>query len=410
MQNEDDAMTPKALFFNVPGHGHVNPSLPLVAELTRRGHEITYFITPGYRAQVEAAGASVQTYDGVQDDYFDALTSNGFHPQVLACELLKTTEAILPDLLARARAARPDYVIFDCMCPWGYWVARVLQVPAVSSLSLMPPIWRAYFNRATLRIMLPLVFRDFRKGLEAGRRARQLGAKYSIKPLSQTSILNAEGDLSIAYTSAAFVPFAEDAPTSFRFVGRTPQVEPDVDPALFEPVGERPLVYISMGTVNNQDRRVVETFIRAFTGADVFVMLTTGRRFSPDSFGDLPANIAIHPWLPQIAVVQRAALFINHGGLNSIHDSLFFGVPLLLCPQQEEQTLNAGRVVHLGAGLLLSKARFTPENLRAAARRLLSEPHFAMNARKIGETLRAAGGMAKAADEIEALLARKGVL
>ena len=121
-----------------------------------------------------------------------------------------------------------------------------------------------------------------------------------------------------------------------------------------------------MGTINNRDRTVVECFIRAFSGRDEFVMITTGHGFSKESFGNLPANIAIHGWLPQIAVLKRASLFITHGGLNSIHDGLYFGVPLLLCPQQEEQTLNATRVVDLGAGLLLPKGELTPETCRQA--------------------------------------------
>jgi len=169
-------------------------------------------------------------------------------------------------------------------------------------------------------------------------------------------------------------------------------------------VGNRPLVYISMGTVNNKERAVVEFFIQAFAGRDEFVLLTTGNQFTPASLGNIPENIAIHPWLPQIAVVKRAALFISHGGLNSIHDALYFGVPLLLCPQQEEQTLNGSRVVDLGAGLMLHKKHLTIETVRQAATQLLTDDRFKTNARQIGETLRAAGGMAKAADEIEELL------
>jgi MGT family glycosyltransferase len=133
-------------------------------------------------------------------------------------------------------------------------------------------------------------------------------------------------------------------------------------------------------------------------------MLTTGRRFDLDSFGPLPENIVLYPWLPQIAALKRAALFVSHGGLNSIHDGLYFGVPLLLCPQQEEQTLNSSRVVDLGAGLMLRKKHFTLENLQQAANQLLSDARFKENARALGETFRTAGGMKKAADEIEALL------
>lgn len=400
-------MSYKALFFNVPGHGHVNPSLPLVAELTRRGHEITYFITEGYRARVEAAGAKVQPYTAVKDDYFDAFNINGFHPQVVACELLKTTEQLLPGLLDTARAANPDYILFDCMCPWGYWIARTLKVPAVASVCLMPPIMRAFFRPSTLRFMLPMMFRDFGKGLEANRRSQALGKKYNVPPLSQVSLLNAEGDLSISYTSAEFVPFSEDAPPSFRFVGRTLEEEPDVDPALFERVGDRPLVYVSMGTINNKNRDVVELFVRSFAGRDEFVMLTRGNPFAPEAFGALPENISIHPWLPQIAVLKRASLFITHGGLNSVHDGLYFSVPLLLCPQQEEQTLNASRVVELGAGLMLQKTELTPVNLQQTMSQLLNDPRFKLNAQKVGETFRTAGGMKKAADEIENLLREK---
>ena len=395
---------PKALFFNIPGHGHVNPSLPLVAELTRRGHQITYFITEGFRARVEAAGATVQIYDSIQDDYFDPLTFEIFHPQIVACEMLKTTEALLPELLETARAAKPDYILFDCMCQWGYFIARAMKVPCVSSFSLLPPIVRALFNTTTLKFILPMVFRDFGKGLEAGGRSQALGKKYNVPPLGRANLLSAEGDLSISYSSREFIPYSEDAPKSFRFVGRTLEEEANVDPVLFERVGNRPLVYVSMGTVNNQDQEVVRQVISAFEGRDEFVMITVGKRFNPQAFGNLPENITIHPWLPQVAVVKRASLFLTHGGLNSIHDAMYFGVPLLICPQQEEQTLNGSRAVELGAGLMLRKKDFTTENLRHAVTQLLSNARFKRNSQKIGETFRTAGGMKKAADEIEMLL------
>ena len=56
---------PKTLFFNVPAHGHINPSLPLVAELVQRGHEVTYFATESYRQRVADTGATVEIYPEV---------------------------------------------------------------------------------------------------------------------------------------------------------------------------------------------------------------------------------------------------------------------------------------------------------------------------------------------------------
>ena len=102
--------------------------------------------------------------------------------------------------------------------------------------------------------------------------------------------------------------------------------------------------------------------------------------------------------------MKRASLFISHSGLNSIHDSLYLGVPLLLVPQQAEQTLNALRVVELGAGLMLKKGQVNradhPQPCSAPACRITLQN----SGKPIGDTFRAAGGVMRAADEIDNLL------
>lgn len=396
---------PKALFFNVPAHGHVNPSLPLVAELVRRGHHITYCITPQYRANVEAAGAEFQPYAAVHDDYFDVRGLNGTQPQRAAYELITTAGAILPELLRMARAVQPDAIMFDCMCPWGYLVARVLGLPAVASLSLLPAgSLRSMISWQALRIIFPMILRDVDKGLAANRRSRALGKQYNIPPLGPASILNAQGDISISYTSSYFHPSPKTVSPAVRFVGWTMRETPPTEAFSFEQVHGRRLIYISLGTLVNDDIAFFRTCIDAFTNSDAYVVMSTGKRIDPASFGALPPHIAIHAWVPQSDVLKRAALFITHGGLGSIHDGLYCGLPLLLVPQQEEQSMNALRVVELGAGLMLPKAQVTVETIRAIATRLLADPSFKTEATRIGDTFRAAGGMPRAVDEIEALL------
>src|SRR5262249_41686094 len=115
----------KALFFSVPGHGHVNPSLPIVTELVRRGHHIIYFATESYRRRVDATGAVFRAYTLIQDDYFTARGLSGRVPQKVADALITTTETILPELLDITRTEKPDYILFDGMCPWGAMVARI---------------------------------------------------------------------------------------------------------------------------------------------------------------------------------------------------------------------------------------------------------------------------------------------
>lgn len=407
---------PNALFFNIPAHGHIIPSLPLVAELSRRGHALTYFATEAYRAQIERAAATFQPYPTqvVDDDYFTRQGLHGGVPQRVAYHLLRTTEELLPTLLPLARAAQPDYVVFDGLCPWGYFVARILGVPAVVSLALMPPISPP--PQAILKLLptilkslplflpfLPGLFRDFDKGLEANRRSRALGEKYGVPPLAPTALLSAPGDLALSYTSTYFQPFADTAPKTVRYVGWTLNDAPPTS-EVFEPPAGKPLIYISLGTLNNTEAAFFKTCIEAFADWEAAILISTGKRLSPDSFGPLPANITIQAWVPQTQILQRAALFVTHSGLNSLHDGLYCGVPLLLVPQQFEQTSNASRVVELGAGLMLSPARLDAKAIRAAAAQLLHDSRFKAEAERIGASLREAGGARRAADEVEALL------
>lgn len=396
---------PKALFFNVPAHGHINPSLPLVTELVKRGHQIDYFGTDNYRAQIEAAGATFQRYTIIEGDYFERRGLSGAVPQKVAYHLLNTTEQLLPDLLERARALRPDYVIYDGMCPWGYFAAQILKLPSVASLSLLPitsPPLHALLKREMMRLIFEIVGRNVPMGLGAIRRSQALGKIYHVPPLKVSELFSAPADLALGYTSQEFLPYAETISKSVRLIGRTLNSEPV--PQYVKLEAEQRLIYVSLGTLNNEDISFFRACIDAFAGMDEVVLISTGNRINPEVFGALPENIFIQTWVPQIDVLKQAALFITHGGVNSVHDGLYFGVPLLLVPQQAEQTITALRVVELGAGLILKKSAVSAESLRTHAARLLHEPHFKTQSQKLGDTLRNAGGVARGADEIEALI------
>ena len=309
---------PKTLFFNVPAHGHVNPSLPLVAELVRRGHEVTYFTTESYRQRVAATGATVAIYDGVEDDYFGVRGLDGSVPQLAARVLLNTTGKILPGLLERVTQAQPDYLMYDTMCPWGYFLAQITGLPAVASSSLMPLAPRLMRDWKVLRLFLPMLVKGFQAGNEANRLSRALGAQYHVTPLGMMNVLSAPADLVISYSSAAYVPYADALEGSVKLVGWTLQT--DAADETFVHDSQRPLIYVSLGTVANGNLAFFETCITALADLPYDVLITTGGRFEAAQFDPLPANITLRPWVPQTQVIQQAALFITHGGLNSLHE------------------------------------------------------------------------------------------
>jgi MGT family glycosyltransferase len=117
----------------------------------------------------------------------------------------------------------------------------------------------------------------------------------------------------------------------------------------------------------------------------------------------IPENAIVREYVPQASILARASLYVSHSGVNSVHQALLHGVPMLLVPQQMEQALNATRVMELGAGLILNRRAVSPERIRQMAQRLLSEETFRRQAGRLGAALREAGGATRAADVLEAI-------
>ncbi len=109
----------KAIFFNIPASGHLNPSLPLTAELVRRGEQLIHFNTEKYRPLIEATGATFRPYTHIGDDYFGIPPMDGSNPPLAATRIITTTRDALPDLIEAVRAEQPDYLLYELNVSMG---------------------------------------------------------------------------------------------------------------------------------------------------------------------------------------------------------------------------------------------------------------------------------------------------
>ena len=391
----------KVVAFNVPTSGHVDPSIPLTAELVSRGHTINYYLTEGYRRRVETAGATFHQTPGVGDDYFDEV-SRRFNPFRLATQLLTTTYEILPLLSEQLAERKPDVVVFDSMCPWGHLAARLAGLPAISSMSLLnvPPSYLPKTGELFTALKLIPRFvpwiRPYRQAI------RRLEAKYPVKFPDLYTVINRPGDLTINYTSASIHPDPERLGPDYLFVGPAmPAAPADIDFPFDRLDSERPLILVSLGTVFNDNPDFFRDCIEAFAESDTQVVMSVGKRLSIEALGDIPPNFIVRSYVPQLEILKRTDLFITHGGANSVHQGLYYGVPLLLVPQQLEQAMVAARMAELGVGAVLRKP--TAASLQSMAGRLLNDKSYRLQAVALSQDLAAAGGVGRAADEIEVL-------
>jgi UDP:flavonoid glycosyltransferase YjiC (YdhE family) len=98
---------------NLPEHGHMNATFPVVAELARRGERVVYFATEPFRQKIEATGAQFVDY-GNADAFVPPAHRGGLY-SVMAY-LMSLAENILPGVLERVQQERPDYLLIDSMC------------------------------------------------------------------------------------------------------------------------------------------------------------------------------------------------------------------------------------------------------------------------------------------------------
>ena len=160
------------------------------------------------------------------------------------------------------------------------------------------------------------------------------------------------------------------------------------------------MIYVSLGTLFNADPAFYRNCFEAFGGQNVRVVMSIGTTTTAASLGSPPANIVVKPWVPQLDMLRRASVFVSHGGMNSVSESLYHGVPLVVVPQMGEQEIVARQVEGLGAGLYLAKEDVTAERLRQAVHRVLGDDRFRQQAASVRESFDAAGGAARGADAI----------
>ena len=390
----------RIVFFCIPAHGHTNSTLGVVRELVKRGHEVWYYSYEMMREKIEAAGArfvACDAYDGEMRLSPKDAAKIGKDLALSTRVLVDTTLALDEMVMAQMKDMRPDCIVADSMAVWGKAAALKLGVPFVSSTTTFA------FNKHSAQLMkqspMELVGMLFSMGKIAKQIARLQEKGYPVKSVLDL-IQNDEHTHTVVYTSPQFQPCADTFTDRYAFVG------PSIRPAQseFAKRAEK-LVYISMGTVNNDMIPLYRQCVAAFADAPVQVVISAGERTDIAALGALPGNVEVYPQVDQIAVLEKADAFVTHCGMNSASEALYFGVPLVMLPVTKEQGAVAARAQQLGAGVYPKKK--TAEEIRAAVDLVLSDPAYGRTAQEIAAGFKACPGAAGAADKILRVIAEK---
>ncbi|HEY4386202.1 MAG TPA: macrolide family glycosyltransferase [Ktedonobacteraceae bacterium] len=399
----------KALVFVLPSHGHIHPTLPVVQELIARGEEIVYYTTENFASQVQATGATVRLYDSNMPALLESVAARitnqtGIRPTVMPFFMLDEASHVLPQLLESVRAENADYIMYDAMCLWGKLLTKLLHLPAI----IFQSTYATNENLSIHQLMTlhlsppnPEMMESFQAKLA------DLETTYGISlPKNPYLLMAGTEPLNLTFLPRVFQPHAELFDERFLFVGPSIATRNDAQKLHLVPT-EKPLLFISLGTVFNNRAAFFRQCFQAFSQQPLQVILACGSNVDLDSLGEIPANFQVRPYVPQLDVLRQTTVFITHGGMNSTMEALYYGVPLVVIPQMVEQAMTAQRVSELQLGLMLKPEQVTVEALQAAVQEILHNPSYKAHVTQMQAEIKQAGGYKRAVDAILALTHNK---
>ena len=376
----------------------------MARELIRRGHRVTYALNGPIADLARATGATVVAYatplmSTVKPPAEWSQDALGAAFLRYVTEITETTAAIE----RQVDDDRPDLIAYDCTV-WapGRVLGRKWGLPTVQLLPVFASNDAYSMMGAQVEQGEHPVLADDHAAVDAFRELiGDFLTEHGIVEADGEAIVTGAGEHGMVFLPRSLQPFGETFGDDHAFVGPCLEPEaPDESWELGEP-DDRPMVFVSLGTVVNDQPEFFRTCAEAFADQPWRVVLVVGNALDERELASFPENFTVRRWVPYAAALRDASVFVCQAGMGGIMRAGWTETPLVVIPYQPEQRVNANRVAELGLGRQLSPVGLTPEQLRDTVLDTAGDPEVAAAIARLGADIRRAGGATRAADVIE---------
>lgn len=411
----------KFLFTLFPGFSHLAPVVPVARRLRQSGHSVAFAVNDTLRDLIEEEG--FQRFDAGAQGLSEELVYE-LEPEIRGLSgldlndrlwkklFLPLAESMARDLLRIIPDYRPDVLFADAT---AYCAPIVQELTGVTWASYTPGVFlyesedlppigpgfppprnqeqrQIYCHwRAAVRQARPPDALEKLDGWETGLNRIRNGLGLPAKERPQYDM---SPNLIVSFVAESFDYPRSDLPPQVHFVGPSPwnrSTGDGLSPVLENLREDRPLIYVTLGTVFNGFRQAFDVYIDALKDLDASVIVTVGRFNDPAELGPLPDNFIVERFIPQHLILPKAALVICHAGFGTTMGALSAEVPMVCIPVAADNPEIAQRVHESGAGLRLDNVMarekisdaLTPERLKAATLEVLNNPSYRENARRL---------------------------
>ncbi len=416
--------------FCFPGTGHLNPMTALARRLQQRGHSVVLFGIADVEQRVKAAGIEFSLIG--QSDFpsgtlekldFKLSQLHGLPSFRFTLErIADTARMVFRDGPQAARRAEIEAFLID-EADFGGNVADCLGLPWVSIAIIPPMVWDNRIppylfpwsagNSIPIRLRNEITIRFLaRVASPILALVNQQRKAWGLKPHTEWS--QALSTLAqVAQMPAALefdIPMSDRHPL-LHYTG--PFVNPQQRPHIefpWECLDGRPLVYASLGTLQNGSEEIFRTIAAACASLPVQLVISLGAGLDQERLGVLDGDPIVVKYAPQLELIKRSAIVITHAGINTALESLAEGIPLVCIPIGNDQPGVAARVAARGAGVVVPRQKLNARRLHAAVSTVFENDSYRSAAKKLQASIQQSDGLGLAADIIEdALKIRSGV-
>ena len=365
----------KILFINLPYYGHVVPTIGLVQELIKQGCEVTYLCPFDWEEKISESGAKFCGYQN--------------HRQL--SEQIKNAYAIAESIVDDF-----DALVYEQFFFLGKHLGEKYNKPVVRIFTA--PVTNKALMQEYITAKGPLSI--FKHKWIARAFTKDIAKDITLKTDNWLDeIICNPPKLNLVYTLREYQPYEAEFPQEqYKFLG--PSIyERKVEDFAFTK-GENPVVYISLGIVIKGAVSFFQNCIEAFRDEKVDVIISVGKNFNIRKLKNIPSNIRVENFVPQVEVLKMTDVFVTHGGMNSVSEALACGTPMVLVPLVSDQPVNARCMELLGVGEKLDYSGIDKHILKETVFEILEDNTIKENMDKIQELIRSAPGNAGGAREI----------
>jgi UDP:flavonoid glycosyltransferase YjiC (YdhE family) len=311
----------------------------------------------------------------------DLATEAGVLRRVISRHLEKEVPAEVEQVRDVIRALRPDVIALDGHVPSGMIAASLEGLP-----------W-AHISVA-LHLVAPNGLHshelDVLREIEPERRA--LFARYGLEVELRAHEVAVSPYLNTVFAHPAFVGVDVVLPAKTFLVGAYAHLDEPVAFPWERLLGDRPIVYSASGTLLTPAPTLPRMLVEAADELGFQLVMSLGDAAPGEARG---RDIMV-PWAPQVALLERASVFVTHGGSNSVLEALVAGVPMLVLGKHLDLAIQAHFVEKSGVGTALDPDHLDPRRLSAALETFL-DPAARDRARDLAQLHRPPDGAEKAA-------------